>query len=433
MLQPFSLLPPSLLLLLATAATDAQAFSFPLPLSSSPKPRFKENALSAAGGLGLDHLDGRVAALGDWNGDQLCVPSSLRRHEALLLTLRPIPLGRRLRSVDVFALSGDQRTVDVWLWDHRTRPPSPGSPWRPHRRADPSSAPPSRTVTYAYRKSPVSLLKQHKIHNVVPMDLNHDGRLDLLVMSEAEDGTWWTETSELLLDVHFQGQDGAFGEHPNLDGGKARRPSLTLGALTILGPTPSCRERRRLAAQVRARPAHDRGHQRRHAARLARTGLRERRQVDEPQVVAQLGRVFQPVSCAAPRRTTRPRSERSPFPAFRPRCSSDSPLDPSKTCKLAGPHSSAFIDLDGDCLAGEPIQRRCTRAASRAAADPSPPRADIFLHCEDPYTGENTYQIWLNRQGSFELTRDGRFPAGSGMVTFADMSACLRASVLSGS
>jgi hypothetical protein len=48
--------------------------------------------------------------------------------------------------------------------------------------------------------------------------------------------------------------------------------------------------------------------------------------------------------------------------------------------------------------------------------------ADIFLHCQDPYTGEHTYQIWLNRQGSFELARDGRFPAGSGPVTFADMS-----------
>lgn len=48
---------------------------------------------------------------------------------------------------------------------------------------------------------------------------------------------------------------------------------------------------------------------------------------------------------------------------------------------------------------------------------------DIFLHCQDPYSGEHTYQIWLNRQGSFELARDGRFPAGSGAVTFADMGA----------
>lgn len=73
MVRLFGLLPSNLLLLLATAASDAQAFTFSLPWTTSAKPRFKENALSAAGGLGLDHLEGRIAALGDWNGDQLCV------------------------------------------------------------------------------------------------------------------------------------------------------------------------------------------------------------------------------------------------------------------------------------------------------------------------------------------------------------------------
>lgn len=37
-----------------------------------PPKRFKGNALLGAGSLGLD-TDGRVVALGDFNGDQLCV------------------------------------------------------------------------------------------------------------------------------------------------------------------------------------------------------------------------------------------------------------------------------------------------------------------------------------------------------------------------
>ena len=66
------LLPSSLLLLLAASATEAVALSFSFPwTSSSPKSRFKENALSATGGLGLEHLDGRIAAFGDWDNNQL--------------------------------------------------------------------------------------------------------------------------------------------------------------------------------------------------------------------------------------------------------------------------------------------------------------------------------------------------------------------------
>ena len=48
-----------------------------LPFTSAmwpfPPKRFKGNALLGAGVLGLN-TDGRVVALGDFNGDQLCVP-----------------------------------------------------------------------------------------------------------------------------------------------------------------------------------------------------------------------------------------------------------------------------------------------------------------------------------------------------------------------
>jgi hypothetical protein len=79
-------------------------------------------------------------------------------------------------------------------------------------------------------------------------------------------------------------------------------------------------------------------------------------------------------------------------------CSVDAPLDASKVCQLANPHSNAFVDLDGDCL------------------------ADIFLHCKDAYTGDATYQIWLNRkEKGYVLAKEGRLPKGAGQVTFADM------------
>lgn len=38
----------------------------------------------------------------------------------------------------------------------------------------------------------------------------------------------------------------------------------------------------------------------------------------------------------------------------------DSPLDPSKVCHLSNPHSNAFIDLDGDCLAGTSMSQPVT-------------------------------------------------------------------------
>jgi hypothetical protein len=117
MVRLLGLLPSSLLLLLATAASDAQAFSFSLPwtTSATAKPRFKEDALSPAGGLGLEHLEGRVAALGDWNGDQLYVGWSASDRTGMSADCCPSRLGR---SIDLFELSKDQRSVSVWTWDH---------------------------------------------------------------------------------------------------------------------------------------------------------------------------------------------------------------------------------------------------------------------------------------------------------------------------
>ncbi|KAJ2743787.1 hypothetical protein GGI20_003483 [Coemansia sp. BCRC 34301] len=64
-------------------------------------------------------------------------------------------------------------------------------------------------------------------------------------------------------------------------------------------------------------------------------------------------------------------------------------------CQPASPHSSAFLDLDGDC------------------------RADLFIVCQ----GNAEYQIWTGSSGSrFVYSQTGRLPAGAGPVSFADMN-----------
>jgi len=83
----------------------------PLTLAMWPFPpkRFKGNALLSAGSLGLE-TDGRVVALGDFNGDQLCVCLVY-----LLYCSRYLTWGF---SLDMVSVGSDQRTLTVHLWDH---------------------------------------------------------------------------------------------------------------------------------------------------------------------------------------------------------------------------------------------------------------------------------------------------------------------------
>ncbi|KAJ1813412.1 hypothetical protein LPJ56_005173, partial [Coemansia sp. RSA 2599] len=69
--------------------------------------------------------------------------------------------------------------------------------------------------------------------------------------------------------------------------------------------------------------------------------------------------------------------------------------DSTKMCKLAAPHSSAFVDLNGDCL------------------------ADLFVVCE----GSEEYQIWTNTESGFVYSQTGKLPSNAGPVSFADMNA----------
>lgn len=71
-------------------------------------------------------------------------------------------------------------------------------------------------------------------------------------------------------------------------------------------------------------------------------------------------------------------------------------------CRLAHPHSSAFVDLDGDCL------------------------ADLFLECEPAAPGgRRAFQIWTAERDAplaFRHARSGLLPAGAGALAFADMN-----------
>ncbi|KAF9533608.1 hypothetical protein CPB83DRAFT_783291 [Crepidotus variabilis] len=67
-------------------------------------------------------------------------------------------------------------------------------------------------------------------------------------------------------------------------------------------------------------------------------------------------------------------------------------------CVVSDPHSNAVVDLDGDCL------------------------ADVFLTCDDGRGGK-TYQIWINEKNrGFYLSQEGRLPAGTESISFADVA-----------
>ncbi|KAJ2711864.1 hypothetical protein H4R19_003045 [Coemansia spiralis] len=73
----------------------------------------------------------------------------------------------------------------------------------------------------------------------------------------------------------------------------------------------------------------------------------------------------------------------------------DVPANGTAMCRPSSPHSSAFVDLDGDCL------------------------ADLFIVC----AGNEEYQIWTNGPSGFTYSQTGKLPSGAGPVSFADMNA----------
>ncbi|KII89322.1 hypothetical protein PLICRDRAFT_109686 [Plicaturopsis crispa FD-325 SS-3] len=114
-----------------------------------PPKRFSGNSLTDAGSMGLD-ADGRVIAFGDFNGDQF---------------------------LDVLLLGSDQQTLSVWFWNHDE---------------------------FFFKKS-TSFQHPQRVHNVVPGDFTHNGKLDLLVMSQSQ------TRSQLDAAIYMASPGGGFG------------------------------------------------------------------------------------------------------------------------------------------------------------------------------------------------------------------------------
>ena len=61
------------------------------------------------------------------------------------------------------------------------------------------------------------------------------------------------------------------------------------------------------------------------------------------------------------------------------------------------PHSSAYVDIDGDCI------------------------ADLFLVCQGKSMDAPHYEVWTASGDDHKLASSGDFPSGTGMLSFADL------------
>ncbi|MBW0461143.1 hypothetical protein O181_000858 [Austropuccinia psidii MF-1] len=252
--------------------------------------KFKAEGLYNLGTLGLDDLDGMIIALGDSNADQY---------------------------QDIFTLGSDQHSVNLYLWDR------------------------GLDAFAGVANNPVipRTIAGFSITNVIATDINHDGRLDLLVMGSKE---FNGGTSDILLMEVWLGQDGI---------------SFSSGI-----PIPSSLSPHPLVF--------DSG------------GLMSPDLLGLPSSLPSAFKIWRNVASS---------NQSAPFTI------ADVPFDNQVQCNLPNPHSSAFIDLDGDCL------------------------ADIFLTCEAP-DGQQTYQIWINNKyQGYSLARSDSLPLGTKQISFADI------------
>jgi integrin alpha FG-GAP repeat containing protein 1 len=137
-----------LLLLVNIASTNASIFNL-------GRKKFSFEGLINAGSVGLDNLDGQVAAFGDFNGDS---------------------------AMDLFVISNDAKRVTVYLWDHDS---------------------------FSFQLSPsseITIPEGRKIVNIIPADFSYDGKLDLLVMMKASGSS----NTEMML--WLSSSEGSFGK-----------------------------------------------------------------------------------------------------------------------------------------------------------------------------------------------------------------------------
>ncbi|PKI82542.1 hypothetical protein MVES1_003813 [Malassezia vespertilionis] len=245
-----------------------------------------------AGALGLEGIDGTVAAWGYMNDD---------------------------RFVDALVVHRDRSRVQVHEWV---------------------------AASFAFNSTPsVSLTVPRglQVVNVVPGDFMYNGRADLLVMAEAAD-----TPGALKLLLWPSRMDGSFDEAIELPSSMHAQPLVadTTGDmhLDLVG----------------------------HALGVEGLSIWENQVSDNTSAAFAL---------------TTPVLEHS--------------VNPLPGCELADPHSSAFVDMNGDCL------------------------ADLFLVCKDKLSGQLAYQIWTadkEKPKTYSFARGGFLPKGTGALSFADMN-----------
>ncbi|WFD04112.1 hypothetical protein MOBT1_002815 [Malassezia obtusa] len=203
---------------------------------------------------------------------------------------------------------------------------------------------------FAFAPAPAAVLElpsDLRVVNVVPADFTYDGRLDVLVMAEPVARTPTTAPLTMLL---WPSTPDGLGTPQMLPGAAIAQP-LTLDATgdlqtDLLG----------------------------HAAAHAGSG-------------------------APPLSVWRNEFARNgTFALDAPQLFYDAPVP---ACQLAAPHSSAFVDLNGDCL------------------------ADLFLVCATQDPAQYTYQIWTARKDGalqYYLAQTGDLPRNAGPLSFADMN-----------
>ncbi|KAK0567574.1 hypothetical protein OC844_000157 [Tilletia horrida] len=251
--------------------------------------------------------------------------------------------------VDAFVLNQDRTRLDIYVWDH---------------------------TAFTFRSSPASAITApsgQTIVNVVPGDFDYDGRLDVMLMTQSKSGRSAALTDELRLGLYLGQPGGGFASKPldiesstvvqpvMLDSSGDMRtdfiahPFSSTPSTFAKGPAPLQIWRNNFTASSRHYPGSQ-------------------------------GFV------------------RQDLPFF------DKHGKPvSSSCLLAHPHSSAFVDLNGDCL------------------------ADVFLVCQSSSSSTLTYEIWIAVNdlpssdsssalaSGYVLSSTGNLPAGAGALSFADM------------
>ncbi|KAG0364322.1 hypothetical protein BC939DRAFT_458332 [Gamsiella multidivaricata] len=250
--------------------------------------------------VNLKDIQGTVAAFADFNGDKY---------------------------TDIITLKDDQTSFSVYLWDHAT--------WS-------FILFPSATVVIAQTPQPFI------ITNIVPGDFNHDGKLDLLVMGQAD--PVHNPNGELMMRVYLGDIDS--GWDPNF--------------ITVPSATPH----QPMAFDYNGDMLTDLLGYAFEGYQAGASSLSVWKNVYSQ---ATPGKIFE----VAPMNFTG---------------------EPGPACTLSDPHSSAFVDINGDCL------------------------ADIFLTCYDAVKDQHSYVIYVNNKDQgFSFGASGLLPAGSGQVAFADI------------